>query len=143
METSNRASSSVPAAAADAGDAVTGDEVAAGRRGSTTVADRVVAKIAAQAAREALRTGADAATLPRGGRSRPKASVAVRNFSARVRVSVELGYPSDIGSQCGAVRRDVASRVKELAGMDVPDVTVDVERLHSPYTDGKAGGSLR
>ena len=52
-----------------------------------------------------------------------------------VRVAVELGYPSDIGAQCGAVRRHVATRVGELTGMEVPDVAVTVERLHSPRLD--------
>lgn len=114
-----------------------------GRRGSTQIADRVVAKIAAQAAQEALRSGTDAHTLPRGRRTTPDASVAVRELSARVRVSVELGYPSDIGRQCGAVRHRVTARVKELAGMEVPEVAVDVERLHTAHRDGKTRGSIR
>lgn len=122
---------------------MTGAEVPAEGRGSTKIADRVVAKVAAQAAREALRAGDDAGKLPRGKRSAPEASVAVRELSARVRISVELGYPSDIGAQCGAVRRQVALRVKELAGMEVPDVAVDVEKLHSPHLGGESHGRVR
>ncbi|NLU67429.1 Asp23/Gls24 family envelope stress response protein [Streptomyces sp. HNM0574] len=117
-------------------------EVPAAERGATRIADRVVAKVAAEAAREALRAGPEAHTLPPGGRSArsaPGATVAVRELTARVRVSVELGYPSDIGAQCGAVRRHVAARVRELVGMEVPDVGVDVERLHTGHLNGSSG----
>ncbi|MEU2794407.1 hypothetical protein [Streptomyces sp. NPDC007100] len=117
--------------------------VPAGERGATRVADRVVAKIAAQAAREALR---DASTAPTDAH----ASVTVRRRDgrqdfgeARVRVAVELGYPSDIGAQCGAVRRQVSQRVRELAGMSVPEVAVQVERLHAPQWERAGRGRVR
>ncbi|MGW7696291.1 hypothetical protein ACWGMA_47150 [Streptomyces asiaticus] len=131
-----------------------------GERGATRIADRVVAKIASQAAREALRgggadtsadggadggadvgvyTGADAGADPGEvvladvvGAARPDAVAAVRGGVARVRVAVELGYPSDIGAHCGAVRRQVIERVGEMTGMEVPEVAVTVERLHLP-----------
>lgn len=105
-------------------------------RGATLIADRVVAKIAAQAAREAL-TALPADCSP------PHATVNVRHDVARVRVSVELDYPSDIGGQCGAVRRQVAERVKALAGMEVPEVAVQVERLHSAHMRAAARGRTR
>ncbi|MEU1943781.1 MULTISPECIES: Asp23/Gls24 family envelope stress response protein [unclassified Streptomyces] len=121
-----------------------------GERGATRIADRVVAKIASQAAREALRvdgTGAaDAAAaadvadvvdtadvgLTDAAAAPPHAVAVVRGDVARVRVAVELGYPSDIGAHCGAVRRHVIERVGELTGMEVPEVVVTVERLHVP-----------
>ncbi|WP_449479277.1 Asp23/Gls24 family envelope stress response protein [Streptomyces abikoensis] len=103
----------------------------AGERGATRIADRVVAKIASQAAREALRGGAEARSAEAGP---PYADVTVRDDVVRVRVAVELGYPSDIGAQCGAVRRRIAERVRALAGMEVPEVAVTVERLHSVHT---------
>ncbi|WP_308124714.1 hypothetical protein [Streptomyces sp. NEAU-YJ-81] len=125
-------------------------------RGATRIADRVVAKIASQAAREALRAdGAGAADamdaaaaadmadvadvvdtadvgLTDAAAARPHAVAVVRGDVARVRVAVELGYPSDIGAHCGAVRRHVIERVGELTGMQVPEVVVTVERLHVP-----------
>lgn len=119
------------------------EQVPAGERGGLRIADKVVAKVAAQAAREALRAGPEADKLPRGRNAAPSASVAVRQSAARIRVSVALGYPSDIGAQCGAVRRHVALRVRELVGMEVPEVAVGVERLHSPHLDGEALGRLR
>lgn len=97
--------------------------VAAGERGATTIADRVVAKIASQAAREAI------GTLPPGA-APPHASVTVRHDAARVRVHVELDYPGDIGGRCRQVRRRVVDRVRDLADMTVPEVVVQVERLH-------------
>ncbi|MFG2311605.1 Asp23/Gls24 family envelope stress response protein [Streptomyces sp. NPDC048566] len=113
-------------------------------RGATRIADRVVAKIASRAAREAL------PPLP-GDAVAPHATVVVRRqsagaggpgerptHSARVRVSLELGYPSDIGGLCGAVRRHVAERVEALAGMEVPEVAVQVERLHLANGPGPA-----
>ncbi|RLV09012.1 hypothetical protein CTZ27_04845 [Streptomyces griseocarneus] len=115
----------------------------AAERGATHIADRVVAKIASQAAREALRgTGAGEGHTD-DEHTPPYATVAVHEDVARVRVSVELGYPSDIGAQCGAVRRRIAERVRALAGMEVPEVTVTVERLHSPHTRLRGAGGER
>ncbi|MFJ8307442.1 MULTISPECIES: iron-sulfur cluster assembly protein [unclassified Streptomyces] len=110
--------------------------IEAAERGATRIADRVVAKIAAQAAREAL----DA--IPEGG-APPRATVVVHQESARVRVSLELGYPGDLGGQCRAVRRQVAERVRALAGMEVPEVAVQIERLHSAHTGAADPGRIR
>jgi uncharacterized alkaline shock family protein YloU len=105
-------------------------------RGAIRIADRVVAKIAAQAAREALEAlHPDAAP--------PHASVVVHHDTAHIRVGLELGYPCDIGSRCAAVRRRVARRVEALAGMDVPEVAVQVERLHLAHAHGAADGRTR
>ena len=62
---------------------------------------------------------------------------------ARVRVSLELDYPSDIGAQCRAVRHRVVERVKTLAGMDVPEVAVLVEHLHSAHSRAAGQGRIR
>ncbi|MEU3600754.1 Asp23/Gls24 family envelope stress response protein [Streptomyces sp. NPDC006798] len=105
--------------------------VAAGDRGATVIAERVVAKIAARAAREALDR------IPEGG-SAPHAGVVVHRDTARVRISLDLEYPADIGQRCAAVRRRVVERVKSLAGMDVPEVDIAVEHLHPPRA-GRAG----
>lgn len=110
--------------------------VAAAERGATRIADRVVAKIAAQAAREALE-GLHPDAAP------PHATVVVHHESARVRVHLELDYPSDIGGRCNEVRRHVAQRVGVLAGMEVPEVTVQIERLHLVPAAGTAQGRTR
>jgi len=59
---------------------------------------------------------------------------------ARVHMAVELGYPSDIGAQCGTTRRPVAEKVSGLAGMDVQQVALSVERLYSAHTRGIGNG---
>ncbi|AWT42330.1 MULTISPECIES: Asp23/Gls24 family envelope stress response protein [Streptomyces] len=105
-------------------------------RGATRIADRVVAKIAAQAAREAV------GPLPADA-SRPHATVVVRHGTARLRVHLELDYPTDVGARCHAVRRHVTERVGALTGMDVPEVAVQVERLHPAAPYGAAHGRTR
>ncbi|MGP4113783.1 hypothetical protein ACTWP5_23100 [Streptomyces sp. 4N509B] len=123
-------------------------------RGATRIAERVVAKLAAQAAREALRDAPAARAappVPHRPDVGPHATAVVRRPPAgdgtgglaSVRVAVELGYPSDIGAQCGAVRRQVTLRLKELADMDTAEVAVDVARLHSAHLDERATGSGR
>ncbi|TFI24989.1 Asp23/Gls24 family envelope stress response protein [Streptomyces sp. 4R-3d] len=104
-------------------------------RGSTAISDRAVTKVAAQAAREALKT------VPLGAAA-PSAQVKVRRGAAHVRVDVELPYPCDIGARCGAVRRQVAAQVTALTGLGVPEVKVRVERLH-PETTSAAHGRAR
>jgi uncharacterized alkaline shock family protein YloU len=100
-----------------------------GERGSLRIADRALARIAAQAARETLADVPGREHVPRG--ARPRATVSVHREQAYVRLSTELGYPVDIGAVCREVRRHVAARVEELTGVAVRGVTVEVERLHS------------
>nr|WSW46508.1 hypothetical protein OG296_27250 [Streptomyces sp. NBC_01001] len=116
-------------------------------RGATRIADRVVAKIAAQAAREALAappggppTAAGRATRTAGsaGPAAPHATVTVHHDIARVRVSLELDYPSDLAAQCAAVRRQVVLRIEECTAMSVPEVDIDIEHLHTAHTPGSA-----
>ncbi|MFF0163956.1 hypothetical protein ACFYRY_41670 [Streptomyces sp. NPDC005263] len=110
--------------------------VPAGERGATRIADRVVAKIAGRAAREALGEQ-PAAAAP------PHASVVVHHGTARVRVHLELDYPCDIGARCRSVRRHVVERVGALVGLEVPEVAVQVERLHPVAAYGTAQGRTR
>jgi uncharacterized alkaline shock family protein YloU len=141
----------VPSATAGAAPPAGGrGPVPAGERGATRVADRVVAKIAAQAAWEALREAPETHLVP-AEHAAPHASVSVRGDpgrgsgrgEARVRITVELGYPADIGARCRAVRRAVMERVGALAGMEVPDVAVSIERLHSAPSPDAAQGRVR
>ncbi|MFH8341259.1 hypothetical protein [Streptomyces sp. AM6-12] len=102
-------------------------------RGATRIADRVVAKVAAQAAREAVGP-------PPADAGPPHATVAVHHDTARVRVDLELGYPCDIAARCAAVRRQVAERVGALVNVTVTEVVVGVERLHP---SAAAAGRIR
>ncbi|MER6184462.1 hypothetical protein [Streptomyces sp. NPDC001652] len=107
-----------------------------GERGATRIADRVVAKIASQAAGEAV------GDLPEGA-ARPHATVVVHRETARVRVHLDLGYPADIGARCARVRRHVGERVVALVGMEVSEVVVHVERLHLTPAHSPAQGRTR
>ena len=106
---------------------------AADRRGSLRVADRVFAKIAARAARDAL----DGAWAGRAGRGAPpRVSVSVPGRTATVRVGVELPFPTDLAALARQVRDRVAGQVAALTGIRVAEVTVVVERL-LPATGGE------
>lgn len=118
-----------------------------GERGATRIADRVVAKVAAQAALEAV------GPLPPEA-ARPHATVVVRPHArppanggtteaAHISVHLELDYPTPIGPRCHAVRRHVTERVGALVGMEVPEVAVQVERLHPTAAHGVAHGRTR
>ncbi|MHA5054644.1 Asp23/Gls24 family envelope stress response protein [Streptomyces sp. SD15] len=125
-----------------------------GERGATTVTDRVVAKIASHVAREALSRFTESAGHVPPGRRTPHVTTSARRAperntagrdaesaarrqavlgEAQLRITVELGYPSDIGAQCAAVRREVTERLRTWAGMEVSDLVVSVERLHSVH----------
>ncbi|SNX57478.1 cell envelope-related Asp23 family protein [Streptomyces sp. TLI_55] len=107
-----------------------------GERGATRIADRVVAKIASQAAREVIGEVPDEAAPAH-------ATVVVHHDTARVHVHLELGYPTDIGARCARVRRHVVERVRALVGMEVSEVAVQVERLHLTPAHGAAQGRTR
>lgn len=107
-----------------------------GERGATRIADRVVAKVAGQAAREALGQLPDEA-------ERPYATVVVHHGLARIRMHLELDYPCDIGTRCREVRHHVVERVVALVGMEVSEVAVQVERLHPAQAHGVAQGRTR
>ncbi|WP_333769514.1 Asp23/Gls24 family envelope stress response protein [Streptomyces sp. IBSBF 2435] len=115
-------------------------QLPAADRGALRIADRVVAKIAAQAAGEALSDAPGSDLVPRD--AEPHASVSVRKDTARLRLALELGYPVNIGAVCGTVRRHVTGRVEALTGMDVPEVAIEVERLHSAAARRKGEGRV-
>ncbi|WP_240796220.1 hypothetical protein [Streptomyces sp. RFCAC02] len=124
--------------------------VPAAERGTTRVSERVVAKLAAQAAWEALRAGPEN-TRPRTPDARPRATAVVRRPPgpagtgglAGVRVEFELGYPCDIAARCRAVRGRIAERLRELAGMETSAIELEITRLHSPHSAGSAGAGRR
>ncbi|MFJ8625382.1 hypothetical protein ACIRD3_21395 [Kitasatospora sp. NPDC093550] len=90
------------------------------------VADRVYARIAARAAREAL-AGAWPAGRVKG--APPRVSVTVPGSTVRVRVELDLPFPADVGALARAVRDSIAARVVGLTGTRVSDVVVVVEKL--------------
>ncbi|QQC87735.1 DUF6286 domain-containing Asp23/Gls24 family envelope stress response protein [Streptomyces alfalfae] len=92
----------------------------AAERGSTTVADRAVRRIAERAATEALGPGE-----VRVGRG----SAVVQGRRARVGVTVTLPYPAVLDEAGERVRSHVAGRTAELTGLAVPSARVRVRAL--------------
>ncbi|MEV0126252.1 DUF6286 domain-containing protein [Streptomyces sp. NPDC050703] len=92
----------------------------AAERGSTTVADRAVRRIAERAATEALGPGE-----VRAGRG----SAVVRGRRARVGVTVTLPYPAALDEAGERVRSHVAGRTALLTGLAVPSARVRVQAL--------------
>lgn len=90
-----------------------------------------------QAAREALRASSPTAGPVRAN-ARAEVSVSRQGNNdlgqAHVQVSVDLDYPTRIGSQCAEVHRRVRESVEYLAGMSVRQVAVSVEHLHGPQS---------
>ncbi|MEV8542872.1 DUF6286 domain-containing protein [Streptomyces sp. NPDC051572] len=92
----------------------------AAQRGTTTVSERAVRRIAERATVEALpgRTARAAATV-RGGR-------------AEVSLGVTLPYPAPLADGARDVQRHVVERTRELTGLDVPTARVSVTSLAPP-----------
>ncbi|MEU3951412.1 Asp23/Gls24 family envelope stress response protein [Streptomyces achromogenes] len=105
-------------------------------RGATVIPDRVVARIATQAARTAQSRRA-AVPPDRGGPTSPSATAAVRTGSVRLHLALDLPYPTDIPHVCERIRRDVAERVAQLTGLRVGEVTLTVRRLVTAAEAGR------
>ncbi|RAY15821.1 hypothetical protein DPM19_08625 [Actinomadura craniellae] len=80
-------------------------------RGTTTVTDRAIARIAAHA------TGGSAAmaTVERGG--------------VLAWVAVAMPYPVPIGPAADRMRQEIATRVRQMTGLPVHQVDIEVTEL--------------
>ncbi|WP_063837044.1 Asp23/Gls24 family envelope stress response protein [Phaeacidiphilus oryzae] len=101
-------------------------------RGATAIADRVLKRIAAQAARE---------PLPPGRATAATAWAGTRRGRVRIALNVRLPYPIDIEAMCAALHDHVRERTAELTGLPVAKVTVRVDRLSAgrapfPFEEG-------
>jgi uncharacterized alkaline shock family protein YloU len=107
------------------------------QRGRTTIADRVVEKIAGQAAIEVDHVtgvprrvlGQTLGKVKADSQARASAKVDGSLVSISVRVAVE--YPTPVRSAAAAVRQHVMSTVHALCGLDVVEVHVDVPHFYS------------
>lgn len=92
----------------------------AAQRGTTTITDRAVRRIARRAATEALAPG----EVEVG-----KGSASVRGRRARVDVTVTLPYPAVLDESGESVRSHVAERTARLTGLTVPSARIRVRGL--------------
>lgn len=113
-------------------------------RGTLTLSEQVIEKIASQSASEVAAAGGESGGfLGIGQRSdlgaRPKVDVELRETSADLFISVALPYGMSIRQTTQRVRDRVSQRVEQLTGVAVHRVDVDVAFLVSPDPDHSEG----
>jgi len=106
-----------------------------GQRGRTTIADRVVARIAARAVAEVGQTGGAARQLigltvgRQTGQGPARVSARVNGNLAMIEMRLSLAYPAPVRSLTREVRRHVMERVASLTGIEVRHVDIEAARL--------------
>jgi uncharacterized alkaline shock family protein YloU len=106
-----------------------------GQRGRTTIADRVVARVAARAVAEVAQTGGAARQLigitlgRQTGEGPARVSARVDGNLAMIELRLTLAYPAPVRSVTREVRSHVMERVASLTGIEVRHVDIEVARL--------------
>lgn len=110
-----------------------------GQRGSLTIADRVVEKVASQAVTEVdLATGTPRTVLgktllgrtPEPDPDRPaRADAHVDGDLVTVAVTLAVQWPAPVRQVADEVRRHLTARIGDLTGLQVAQVDVDVTAL--------------
>jgi uncharacterized alkaline shock family protein YloU len=106
-----------------------------GQRGSTDIADRVVERIATMAVAEVDDAHGPARRLlglRAPGVAAPKVTVQIDGHLATVRLAMSVRYPAPIRQVTGRVREHVTARVRELTGLEVRHVDIDIPTLITP-----------
>lgn len=99
-------------------------------RGTLTVADKVIDKIAAHAASLVMGVVPAGSALDKvTGRTLPRASSQVRGRQARVIVRVAVAWPQPLATIATRVRSTVAHELSRLSSLDVVGVDVTVDRI--------------
>lgn len=115
------------------------------RRGRLVLPERVIEKIAGQAASEiAVASGRSGGVLGIGADpdsdARPRVEVDLSSVSADLSIKVGIAYPGSIRAATQQLREHVTRRVEELAGVDVRRVDIDVTFLTTGLDDRRKGG---
>ncbi|MGI5120605.1 Asp23/Gls24 family envelope stress response protein [Marinactinospora thermotolerans] len=108
------------------------------QRGSTTIPERVVAKIAARAAAEVggTRRVGGGVTALLGSSSRPaKASARINGTTVSLRLGIAVRYPAPVRSTAREVREHVRERVEQTTGLTVRHIDIEITGL---VRDGRA-----
>ncbi|MEV4256586.1 Asp23/Gls24 family envelope stress response protein [Spirillospora sp. NPDC049652] len=132
-------SRAAPAAAAREQDA----PAPASGRGSTLITDRVITRLVGRAAGEAAGAhGLERSVLGRrvGGRGETRARVTVDGDRVSAHVAASVEYPTPVRQVARRIRELVGTRVRELTGMTVERVDVEVAAFDQPDGDGARGG---
>ena len=119
--------------------------------GRTQIADGVVAKIAGMAAREiggvfamgggaARAVGAVRDVVTGGGGDTGSASrgvsVEVGERQAAIDIDLVVEYGAAIQDLAASVRRNVATAVERMTGLEVTEINIKVDDIHLPDDDG-------
>jgi uncharacterized alkaline shock family protein YloU len=129
------------------GSAPTGRRAAAASRaedrGSLSIEDRVVEKMAAHVIDEVDDVGGAARRwlgVP-AGRDDPDRSPQVRarvdGVVCSLQVRLSVGYPASVTRVTEQVRAHVTAKLRELAGLQVKGVDIIVTALHPPHGPGR------
>jgi len=108
---------------------------APGQRGRTTIADRVVTRVAARAVAEVEQTGGAARQLigitigPQTGEGTARVSARTDGHLAMIQLRLSLAYPAPVRALTREVRRHVIERVAGLTGFEVRHVDIEVVSL--------------
>ena len=113
-------------------------------RGSTTISDSVVSKIAGIAAQEVdgIRMGSGASQAVggilgsiTGGSQTQGVSVEVGQEEAALDLTLTAEYGKSIPQLAEAVRRNVVNRVESLVGLRVTEVNITVQNIFFPQQE--------
>ena len=123
-------------------------------QGKTTIADTVVAKIAAMAAREvsgvyqlgggaARAFGAIRERIPGSGGSNVSQGVGVEvgETQAAVDIDAVVEYGVSITDLAAGIRRNVITSLERMTGLQVVEVNVSINDIHLPSDDTAEGES--
>lgn len=124
----------------------TADRAPSRTRGALVVAEKVVEKIAGQAASEVLAvSGRSGGFLGIGSEAdasaRPRVDATLSGTSADLSLAVGIAYPGSIRRAAEELRDHVTRRVESLTGIDVGRVDIDVTSL--PAHDATSREALR
>lgn len=101
-----------------------------GQRGTLTISDRAIEKVATQAASSVDGVAPSGSTLDKMmGRRLPKVSSHVRGDQARVEVEVAVVWPLSLSDVATEVRSTVGRAVSGFSGLTVTAVDVTVARV--------------
>ncbi|MEV3923567.1 Asp23/Gls24 family envelope stress response protein [Actinomadura coerulea] len=106
-----------------------------GERGRTTIRERSVARIVAEAAQDVEASGGLGRTVigvPVPGRGPARTEVRVHGDIVTAKVALSVAYPMPVRAVAREVRERVRERVTELTGLTVGQVDIEVAELGHP-----------
>ncbi|KNC19848.1 hypothetical protein AC792_04235 [Arthrobacter sp. RIT-PI-e] len=128
-----------PAPETDTGDDA-GGALDAGDRGSLTISEKAIEKIAGQVAAETPGIhGSSGGFLGIGSHAdedaRPRVSAQLHGRTASLQVRAGVRYPTPLRSTTERLRERISSRLDELCGIDVRQVDIEITSLVTDTDD--------